>query len=236
MEGTMRKWVPAVPIVVGLGISASVYGKLPAEVQPDWSRIVPLASGGEAMPRLGFLLLFPAVAVAVWALLAALARVSGRRTPDAAILNESTGASAIARFEPTFEMVITAVVGLLMLFHIALLASVAGGPEWTFQAVGVALGLGTAAIGNLMPRVRPNWIVGIRTRATLSDSALWLRTHRYFGMLLMLLGIGVAILSVFASRLAFPTTLVGLIAAAALSHWLGRGRSTNRAPVHRAGV
>ena len=220
----MRNWLPAFPIVVGLAISAGVYGNLPTAVVPDWSRVLLLGGGGEPMPRLAFLLFIPAVAIAVWVLLAALARVTGRRTVDVSFLNERTGASAITRFEPTFVTVITAVVGLLMLLHVALIASAAGWPEWVMRAVGVVLGAGTAIVGNLMPRVRPNWIVGIRTRATLRDSGLWLRTHRYFGMLLMMTGIGVAILSLFASHLAFPATFIGLLAAAVLSHgYAGRG-------------
>jgi hypothetical protein len=225
----VRKWLPAIPILVGLGISASVYGQLPPDVRPDWSRVIPFVAGGETMPRLPFALLIPLVAIVVWGALAAGARVAGRRGGD--FLNDETGARAIERFEPTFAIVVTAVIGLLVLIHAALVASVVGWPDWTMRAVGITLGLGTAAMGNVIPRVRPNWIVGIRTRATLSDPALWTRTHRYFGGFLMLVGIGVAILSLFASEYAFAVTIVGLLVAAVLAHWFGRTRTASATPV-----
>lgn len=219
----MRKWLPAVPILIGLGISAGAYSRLPANVTPDWGRVFPFGAGTETMPRMPFLLLLPVVAIAVWAGLAAGARVAGRR--GGAFLNDETGAKAIERFEPTFAIVVTGVVGLVVLLHADLVASVADWPDWTMKAVGVVLGAGTAAIGNLMPRVKPNWIVGIRTRATLRDPALWMRTHRYFGGLLMLVGIGVAILSLFASHYAFAATAIGLLIAAVVAHWFARTRT-----------
>ena len=225
----MRKWLPAIPILIGLGISASAYSRLPASVTPDWSRVVPFVASNETMPRLPFVLLFPVVAIALWAGLAAGARVSGRR--GGAFLNDETGAKAIERFEPTYAIVVTGVVGLVMLLHVALVASVAGWPDWTMNGAGVVLGLGTAAIGNLMPRVKPNWIAGIRTRATLSDPALWTRTHRYFGGLLVLVGIGVAILSLFASHYAFAATGLGLLVAALLAHWFARKKTATPATV-----
>ena len=43
----MRKWLPALPILIGAAVSATLYERLPAEVLPDWSRIVPVVAGGE---------------------------------------------------------------------------------------------------------------------------------------------------------------------------------------------
>ena len=36
-------------------------------------------------------------------------------------------------------------------------------------------------IGNLLPRARPNWFVGIRTPWTLSSDRVWEKTHRFGG-------------------------------------------------------
>jgi uncharacterized membrane protein len=225
----VRKWLPAIPILVGLGVSASVYGDLPADVRPDWSSLIPFTAGDETMPRLPFAILIPVIAISVWGALAAGARVAGRR--GGAFLSDKTGASAIARFEPTFATVVTAVVGLMILLHIALVAGVAGWPEWTKHAVGVVLGLGTAAVGNVIPRVRPNWIVGIRTRATLRDPELWARTHRYFGGLLMLVGVAVAVMSLLTTTLAFVATILGLLVAAVLAYWFAKTRTGNTGAV-----
>lgn len=220
----MRKWLPLLPVALALGLTALAYGDLPPLVQPGWEYILPVgaAAANETMPREVFMVLIPGLAIAVWALLAQLARV--RR---AAILPDWLAAAAVERFEPTYHIVVLGVVGLLALMHIMLLAGAAGWPPWTFNAVGVTLGAGLFAVGNLMPRVRPNWIVGVRTRATLTDPQLWLRTHRYFGGLLMLAGIAVAIVALTAPRFAIATLAVGILVAAAAAHlWAAKKKPT----------
>ena len=218
----MRKWLPVVPILIGAGASAIMYGRLPADVRPDWSIILPMVHDSDVMPRVVVAWLMPAVAALVWAALAWGARVRG--TDDGAYLSNRTDASAIARFEPTFEIVVTAVVGLIILLHLAILGSVAGWPAWTARLLACVLGLGIAATGNLIPRTRPNWIVGIRTRATLNDPALWLRTHRYFGGLLMLFGLAVAVIGLFASKYAFVAGIASILVAGVLAHFFARSR------------
>jgi uncharacterized membrane protein len=216
----VRKWLPALPILIGLAASASVYGNLPADVRPEWSNILPFVNDEETMPRAAAVGLVPVIAILLWGALAWGARVRGKT--GGAYLSDKTDASAIARFEPTFDIVVTAVVGLVILIHFAILGTAAGWPPWTAKLLGVVLGAGMAASGNLMPRVRPNWIVGIRTRATLADPGLWLRTHRYFGMLLMAAGCIVAIVAMFASKWAFVAAIAGILLASLLAHLFAR--------------
>ena len=76
------------------------------------------------------------------------------------------------------------------------------GAEW-LRSVGsrlvVALFGGVLiAIGNLLPRTRPNLAIGIRTARTLADRSLWIRLHRtcgrvavVFGAVLMISGLSV---------------------------------------------
>jgi uncharacterized membrane protein len=49
------------------------------------------------------------------------------------------------------------------------------------------------SIGNLLPRTRPNLAIGIRTARTLSDRALWIRTHRSLGYLVTALGVVIVV-------------------------------------------
>jgi hypothetical protein len=216
----VRKWLPALPILIGVAVSASLYGTLPAEIRPEWSNILPFVNDDEAMPRAVAVWMLPAIAILLWAALSWGARIRGKA--GGAYLSDKTDASAIARFEPTFDVVITAVVGLVILLHLTILGTAAGWPPWSAKLLGVALGLGMAATGNLMPRLRPNWIVGIRTRATLNDPARWLRTHRYFGMLLMAAGFLVVMVAIFASKWAFFVAIVDIPLASLLAHWMAR--------------
>lgn len=45
------------------------------------------------------------------------------------------------------------------------------------------------AIGNVMPKLRPNWFVGIKTPWTLSSKTAWDRTHRFGGRLFVAMGL-----------------------------------------------
>ena len=212
----MRKWLPAAPIVIALALAAAAYPALPSAVRPAFERVFPLGSAGDEMPRAAVALLFPGVMIAVWALLAGLAKVRGTK---GGALPEHIAASAVARFEPTYHVIVFAVVTLLLLLHVAILAAALAWPAWTIQAVGVALGVGLVLVGNLMPRVRPNWIVGVRTPATLADSELWMRTHRYFGGLLMLAGVVVAVVGYVAPQWMMVALAAGVLVAAILAHW-----------------
>jgi uncharacterized membrane protein len=52
-------------------------------------------------------------------------------------------------------------------------------------------GLGLIAVGNLLPRLRPNVVIGIRTSRTLTDRRAWLRVNRAAGYIAVALGLGV---------------------------------------------
>ncbi len=79
------------------------------------------------------------------------------------------------------------VIGVHATVLLRLLGLLSGG-VWTAQVVPVMLGLTMISIGNLLPRTRPNLALGIRTRRTLSDRALWMRTHRSIGYLVVVMG------------------------------------------------
>ena len=53
------------------------------------------------------------------------------------------------------------------------------------------LGAGLVAIGNLLPRVRPNVAIGIRTSRTLRDREAWLRANRTAGYVAVALGFAI---------------------------------------------
>ncbi len=54
------------------------------------------------------------------------------------------------------------------------------------------LGLLLIAMGNMLPKSRPGFFVGIRTPWTISDTDNWIATHRLGGKLMMLAGFVVA--------------------------------------------
>lgn len=68
------------------------------------------------------------------------------------------------------------------------------------RAVVVLFGLFLVAIGDALPRTRPNLLFGIRTARTLEDRQLWMRLHRIAGYLAVAAGIATATSAVFFSK------------------------------------
>lgn len=58
-------------------------------------------------------------------------------------------------------------------------------PTLILSAVGVML----VVIGNMLPKSRPGFFIGIRTPWTISDTDNWIATHRLGGKLMMLIGL-----------------------------------------------
>ncbi len=60
-----------------------------------------------------------------------------------------------------------------------------------YRLTPILLGVGLMAIGNLLPRIRPNVAIGIRTSRTLHDRHAWLRVNRTAGYVAVALGLAI---------------------------------------------
>lgn len=229
----MRNWTPALPIAAALGFSAAVFERLPAEVRPALGTLLPMSppDSGESFPRIAAALLLPVAAAFVWALLAGLSRIAAPRAPFPHwFANEATDAHAIARFASTYNTIIFSIVSGIALLHVAALGSVIGWPSWTLRAFTAAIGVLMLIVGNVIPRARPNWIVGIRTKGTLASAEVWIRTHRLLGAMLMTVGLLVIVASIVAVRYALVIAGAGGLVALVAAHALGMHRSPSAQP------
>ena len=69
-------------------------------------------------------------------------------------------------------------------------------------------------IGNVMPRMRPNWWFGVRTPWTLSNDRVWARTHRLAGFSMTAAGVVmIAAALALPARFADPVMLAAAVAA-----------------------
>jgi uncharacterized protein len=212
----MRKWTPAVLIVIAFAASVLMLPRLPDVVAPNFDVLFPFVTS-DSEPASKFFLAFvlPATALGVWLLFLLLTSRAGfalqrklfsRWAPTRVLEPE-----AIDRFRPTFDLIVAAIVAFVVSFHLMLLALAAGSASWVVNLFAFTIGLGLALMGNVMPRVRPNPIMGLRTRATLNDPILWARMHRVFGKLLLASGVLVMLLAVFAVRYAMLGFAGGLL-------------------------
>jgi hypothetical protein len=86
----------------------------------------------------------------------------------------------------------------------------------------VLLGAGLMAIGNLLPRVRPNVAIGIRTSRPLRDRDAWLRANRRAGYVTVALGcaiVAAALLVPPGPRVAAVVGGIGSLAVVRLVAW-----------------
>jgi uncharacterized membrane protein len=169
----MRKYLPLVFIAVTLLISALAYGHLPERVPSHWNMRGEV--DGYLSRGLGAFLL-PIVALGLWGLLRVLPRIDPRR-------------ANYEKFHGMYEMLIVATVGFLCVMHLGILGFALGLPIAVDRVIFGCVALLLILLGNLLPRARPNWFVGIRTPWTLSSDRVWERTHRVGGYAFALAGV-----------------------------------------------
>jgi uncharacterized membrane protein len=97
------------------------------------------------------------------------------------------------KFQRTFDLFLDLAVllaigtHLLILSKLMILEGLVG--RWIFYVPTTLIGIILVILGNVLPRLRPNSTMGIRTRWTLRDEIVWMRTHRASGYLLVIFGL-----------------------------------------------
>jgi immunity protein, SdpI family len=151
-------------IVMGYAASAAAY-----------ERLLPMYRGWVA-------LLLPTAAAVIYTLFAVIWKRDFIRARDAAA-------------EATYAAILFWILLFIVALHVTVLASAIlmqeparnPGPV-VARAVPILLGLALAAIGNLLPKLQPNLVIGIRTSRTLADRGIWRRTNRVAGYAAVALG------------------------------------------------
>lgn len=180
-------------IAAGFVLSAALYSRLPAQIQPL------------GRPMVAFLL--PTAAAVTYILLR---RLFLRHPVDAADSSDAVG---------IYDAVMLRVVSFLIAVHAVALTGIAGilrGHPWAARIVPVLLGLTLIGVGNLLPRMRPNLALGIRTARTLTDRGWWMRTHRITGYTVVALGAVIVVAAIAVPPPFGPSLIVAVAPAAAL--------------------
>jgi uncharacterized membrane protein len=210
--------------IVGAMLLASAWAwvQLPADAQ------VPIHWGPDGRPddwadkTLG-LFLMPIVAAGVATLLALIPRFEPRR-------------ANLARSSRAYGATWIGVMLLLGGLHL-LAVSVALGAELDLTRI-VFIGTGVlfVVIGNYLPKVRPNYMMGIRTPWTLASDLAWTRTHRVGGRVFVIEGLVLAALGLVGiSGMALVVAMLGgitilLVVTFAYSYQVWKADPEKRAP------
>jgi uncharacterized membrane protein len=203
----LRTPLIASAILIGLILAASLWA---------WGRLgdAPVAThfGVDGRPngymaKLPALMMTPAIAVGLTVLFAVLPAIM----PSNSRLERSWG---------PYVVVWLSILALLTATHIAMLSYALGQPIDMRRVVVIGVGGLFAIVGNLLGKVRYNYVFGVRTPWTLSNERVWDRTHRFAGRMLALgglttLGAGLLTPPAFADQLHLVVLVCILFPAAA---------------------
>jgi uncharacterized membrane protein len=126
--------------------------------------------------------------------------------------------SGNSAFEATYQAIVFRVVLFVLALHVLVMIeltdalSAVGLHVSAGRLVVVLLGLVFVAIGNLLPRTRPNVAVGLRTKRTLTNAQLWGQVHRVGGYATVGLGIVIGVTGLVLTH----EVVGGVVSAAAL--------------------
>lgn len=173
-------------VIFGIG----VYDLLPEQVPMHWNIAGEVDGYGD---RWLALLFGPVVCSVLWLL----ALILPKLLPRLSIASQS---------HPVIYFFLNTTIFFQCVVHVVILIYALG---WQISVAWILImvsGLLLALLGNECSRLPPNWVVGIRTPWTLSNSEVWRRTNRVGGRLLVMTGLATVLASLF-----FPLNLALLM-------------------------
>ncbi len=190
-------------------VTAVLYSSLPSQV-PIHFNLQGHANGWAPRDWGSFIL--PVTAALLWCLL----RLGGVLLPDEWRARMAASPLSIA-----------ALLGVLLLVFLQGVVLVAAQHPLEGHRVLLLMVIGAyfVALGQLMPRIRRNPWIGIRTAFTLSSDENWLRTHRFAGYTMTLGGLAAIGLGAFSAAAALAAILTGALGPVVYSYVVAR-RST----------
>lgn len=186
-------WMPVAILLADIVATALLYPRLPELVPLHWN------AGGE-VDRLGSrasIFVLPAVNVGTWLLLRLVPHLDPRR-------------AGLASFRGADDLVVLAIVLVVTALHAVVLATTLGASLPVAPLVVSGVGVLFAVIGNYLPKLRSNWVAGIRTPWTLSSDVVWERTHRVGGYTFVAAGVVMAVAAWLLPAAAIPVLVVAV--------------------------
>jgi uncharacterized membrane protein len=195
----MRKLWPGLVALAGAGLfSIWVYPRLPAEVVTHW--------GADGQPNgwsspLVACLVVPGIGLVLAALFAVIPRIDPRR-------------DSWLEHGATYHLVANVALAFVAGMQVLLLGQALGWGVPVPRIIMASVGGFFVLLGLLMPSMRPNWFMGIRTPWTLSSDVVWRKTHLVGRTCFTLAGLLLVLTSFFSSEIMVGLILLAVAAAA----------------------
>jgi len=187
MAGARKSQIgPLVVIALGFLVGAAAYPNLPSHALDDKLSL-----------QLEVAFALPAAILVLHLIFRSLWRHDRIRTGNGA-------------FEATYHAIVFRTMVFVFAMHALLMLALTdamnnfGSHTWGKRFVIVMFGLLFVAVGNLLPRTRPNIALGLRTKRTLENLHVWQQVHRVSGYAAVSFGAVTAV-----AALAVPRELIG---------------------------
>ena len=191
-----NKWFPLLFIAAMLVFSLAVYNQLPDIVPTHWN-IAGEADGFSG--KLEAVLFAPALSLGLLVLLNVLPNIDPRRF-------------AYEDFQSAYRFIVNSLIAFFLFIHVLTLGAGLGWQIEIGRAISAGVGVLFLLMGEVMPRVRRNYFVGVRTPWTLSSDEVWRKTHRFSGKLFVQLGLLMIISAIFLPQTTlFVIIMVGVL-------------------------
>jgi uncharacterized membrane protein len=194
MTRWLRRWYPILLALVGVVASLAVYERLPESMAVHWDLD---GNPNGWMPRPFGAFFLPVFLLVLWQIMRVLPRIDPRQ-------------ENYPGFAAAYEAIIAATLLLLFATHGIVLGQALGYHVPIARLVPALVGALFVVMGTAMPRMKPNWWVGVRTPWTLSNDRVWSRTHRLAGFSMTAAG-----LVMIAAALVLPPRFRGAVMLAA---------------------
>lgn len=183
----------AVAIVLMLAASLLAWAQIPDDTQIPIHWNLAGEVDGYASKEVG-LLMTPAIAVVLVAVLAAVPAIDPRRRN-------------LVRSSPAYVMISSSAIVFMAAVHLAVVWAALGNTLDIPRIIGVGTGALFIVIGNFLGKTRSNWFMGVRTPWTLSSELSWTKTHRLAGRLFALVGV----LALLAALTGIPELILAVV-------------------------
>jgi uncharacterized membrane protein len=195
----MRKLLPALlGTVVALGFSLWALPHLPDQIATHWG--FDGQPDGWSSATVGALLL-PGVMLLMTALFSVLPGIDPLK-------------KNYAFHGSVYYLLANVVVLFMAAVHVMVIGAALGWSVNIRVVVPILLGALFVFIGRLLPRMQPNWFMGIRTPWTLSSEVVWRKTHEVGATAFTIAGLAVMVVGFIApGRVATKVMLAGVLAA-----------------------
>jgi uncharacterized membrane protein len=197
----LRKWYPILLAGIGVLMSVAVYPRLPETIAVHWDLD---GNPNGWMPRPIGAFFAPVFLLVLWGLLRLAPRIDPRE-------------ENYRRFGDAYDTIVASALILVLATHAIMLAIALGHHVPVGRIVPALVGALFVVIGNVMPRTRSNWWVGIRTPWTLSSDRVWTRTHRLAGFSMTAAGVVMLVASLTLPAVLRAPVVIGAAAAALIA-------------------